>query len=321
MVEITVSENQNEDRLMKVLRKNLKNAPEPFLYKMLRKRNITLNGKRAEGNERVSTGDRIQVYFSDETYQKMKGEAVAVPMKRVNSPKLRILYEDSDVLVFVKPQGMLSQKADPGDFSANDWVLQYAIDKGIISDSEFETFRPSVCNRLDRNTAGIMVAGLSINGLRELSEMFRDRSLKKYYYALVFGETAEKEDVKGYIIKDHGSNKVQVFSEPISRDAEKIHTEYERLYYDEERNMSLLRVHLYTGKCHQIRAHLSSLGHPILGDPKYGNPDFNLFYHKNKQCLLSYKLTFPECKLAGISGKTFELGIPRDWPIVNELRS
>ena len=318
MFELTIRENEADQRLDKVLRKYLRNAPESFLYKMLRKRNITLNGGKSAGNERLKKGDKVQFYFSQETFDKMRGSAAPIKTETSASqkaPKIKVLYEDSDVLLFVKPVGMLSQKAEPTDYSANDWVLSYAVSRGIISDSEFETFRPSVCNRLDRNTGGIMAAGLSYQGLKYLSELFRERTLEKYYYALVLGKPEDHADISGYLVKNRNTNKVMVTDRSDIPGAEKIHTEYELLKYDEEKQISLLKVHLYTGKSHQIRAHLASIGHPILGDPKYGNPTYNLYYHKNKQCLLSYHLSFPECALKGVSGKTFEIPVPKNWPV------
>ena len=299
-------------RLDKVLRKVLKNAPKSFIYKMLRKKNITLNHEKAYGSEITVFGDTIRMFFSDETYNKMRGEAPDVADLKPGFPEIPILYEDNDVLIFVKPAGILSQKAEGKDFSVNEWVLYHARERGITSNSEFETFKPSVCNRLDRNTSGIMAAGLSLRGLKTLSRIFRERELEKYYYALVAGRVEESRYEEGYLIKNEKTNQVRILKEQIPG-SHLIKTSYTPVkWYDHK--ATLLKVHLITGRSHQIRAHLRSLGHPIIGDPKYGDPRINVDFGVFNQCLHAYYLKFPECDLPGISGKEFETEVPKDWP-------
>jgi len=317
MFEISLNVNQSNQRLDKVLKKVLREAPPSFIYKQLRKKNITLNRQKALGNEITVYGDTVQFYLSQETYDKMRGLGSAAGALRVDSldvtfPEIPILYEDSDVCIFVKPAGILSQKAVDTDFSINEWVIWHAKEIGLISDSVFETFKPSVCNRLDRNTGGIMAAGLSMKGLQVLSELFRERDLEKYYYAMVRGRLTEKKLVTAWLLKDEQLNRVKIYQDEVPG-SRLIRTEYEPVALYEDR--TLLRVHLLTGRSHQIRAHLSAIGYPIIGDPKYGDPAVNMDYGLFRQCLYAYYLRFPECELPGISGKTFQTEVPADWPL------
>lgn len=312
MFEIQLNVNQSNQRFDKVLSKYLKNAPKSFIYKMLRKKNITLNGEKAIGSEKTVAGDTVQFFLSRETYDLMRGEAENVPEKTASFPEIPILYEDNDVCIFIKPVGVLSQKAKDSDYSVNEWIIENGIEKGLISASDFEAFRPSVCNRLDRNTGGIMTAGMSVHGLQVLSEMFREKYAEKHYYALVKGSLTKKTELKGYLLKNEATNRVSVFQTEI-KGASPIHTIFTPILNLSDR--TLLDVTLLTGKSHQIRAHLSSIGHPILGDPKYGDLRCNMKYGLFTQCLFAYKLIFPECDIPGISGKTFETEVPVGWPL------
>ncbi|MBR5739056.1 MAG: RluA family pseudouridine synthase [Lachnospiraceae bacterium] len=319
MIELEIRNNTAGQRLDKVLKKTLKEAPDSFIYKMLRKKNITLNHRKAEGKEKTEAGDRIQFFFSDDTFRRLRGVPEEAPVSALPKtfPKIQILHEDSDVLLFVKPAGVLSQKSSEGSFSANDWLIEYVREKGLSSGSEFEAFRPSIVNRLDQNTCGIMAAGISLRGLQVLSELFRDRTLSKYYYAIVIGQVSGSAVLKSYLVKNEKKNEVRIYDQPVQNGKE-IRTEYQLVRYDREKQLSLLRVHLLTGRSHQIRAHLASIGHPILGDRKYGSADWNLYYRQKQQCLCSYRLEFPECALESISGKTFEIPVPKNWPVQPE---
>ncbi len=313
MYEISLTANQSNQRLDKFLRKYLKNAPDSFIYRMLRKKNITLNGYKAIGNEKTVAGDTVQFFLSEETYLKMRGETEPIPDGAPDFPDLPILYEDGDLMVFIKPQGLLSQKAEKDDYSVNEWVCYHAVEQGLISSSEFESFRPSVCNRLDRNTAGIMTAGLSLRGLQTLSNLFHDHRVEKYYYALVRGQVQDPIDFKCFLKKDSYINKVSVLTESVPG-AREVHTGFTPVKVMKDR--TLLLVRLYTGRTHQIRSVLGYLKHPILGDTKYGDNKFNLKYNIYSQCLIACMLKFPVCGLRGVSGKTFEIGIPKDWPVL-----
>lgn len=309
---ISVEEKEANQRLDKLLSRYLKEAPKSFLYKMLRKKNITLNGKKADGSEKVSAGDEIRIFLSDETYEKFAGkpekEEPAFPVT-----ELDIIYEDEHILLINKPAGMLTQKAKPEDVSLNEYMLGYLQRSGAWSGTASEGFRPSVCNRLDRNTSGIVVCGKSLAGLQQMAELLRNRSMHKYYQCLVSGRLTEHRRIEGYLWKQPSTNKVQIVKEART-DAQPIVTEYRPVRVFS--GCTLLEVCLITGRSHQIRAHLASEGHPIIGDYKYGNRKVNDRFQKEyglkSQLLHSCRLEFPGMKepLAGLSGKTFTAEMP-----------
>lgn len=309
MKEIVINENEAGQRLDKFLGKLLKEAPASFYYKMLRKKNIVLNGKKATGNEKLAMGDSVKLFLSDETFEKFAGKrqtndlAASVP-----NIALEIVYEDHDVLAINKPAGMLSQKAKKEDISANEYILQYLLESGTITRESLHTFKPSVCNRLDRNTSGILVAGKTLNGLQQMSKAFRERSMEKYYLAIVAGHISKPRRIEGFLKKDGVNNQVTILSEP-SNDTKPIITEYRPLKLVGQ--VTLLEVHLITGRSHQIRAHLASIGHPVIGDTKYGNPRLNREFLKNAgvthQLLHAYRLFLADgTKIQADAPKEFE---------------
>lgn len=304
---ITVHKQEEGQRLVKLLGAYLKEAPNSFFYKMLRKKNITLNGKKADGTEKLKCGDEIRLFLSDETYEKFAGKVQ--PKEKFPMAKLNIVYEDSNVIFINKPAGMLSQKSVPSDVSLNEYLLGYLEKSGQWKQEESKAFRPSVCNRLDRNTSGMVICGKSMAGLQQMAALLKDRSLHKYYLCLVKGIMTESQHLEGYLLKDENSNQVKIFQKE-TEGAAHIITEYEPLYTDGE--ATLLKVTLVTGKSHQIRAHLSSIGHPIIGDPKYGDRKVNAFFREThgikNQMLHAWKLTFPELAepLDNLSEKSFE---------------
>ena len=304
---ITVHKQEEGQRLVKLLGAYLKEAPNSFFYKMLRKKNITLNGKKADGTEKLKCGDEIRLFLSDETYEKFAGKVQ--PKEKFPMAKLNIVYEDSNVIFINKPAGMLSQKSVPSDVSLNEYLLGYLEKSGQWKQEESKAFRPSVCNRLDRNTSGMVICGKSMAGLQQMAALLKDRSLHKYYLCLVKGVMTESQHLEGYLLKDENSNQVKIFQKE-TEGAAHIITEYEPLYTEGE--TTLLKVTLVTGKSHQIRAHLSSIGHPIIGDPKYGDRKVNAFFREThgikNQMLHAWKLTFPKLAelLDNLSEKSFE---------------
>lgn len=308
---ITVSANEAGQRMDKLLGKFLKEAPKSFLYKMMRKKNITLNGKKVQGNEILREGDEIKLFFSEETLKKFQGETPAV--QEIPKKKLDIVYEDANILLINKPAGMLSQKAAPQDVSLVEYLTAYLLENGSITQEELMSFHPAVCNRLDRNTSGLVIAGKSLVGLQTMSSLLKERSVRKYYRCVVKGVMKGSRHLKGYLVKDERTNTVRI-EKTLSKDAKPIETEYRALA--ESDSLTLLEVHLITGRSHQIRAHLASIGHPIVGDMKYGDESMNGKYRRSHkitcQMLHAYRLEMPqtEGKLSYLSGRAFCAPMP-----------
>lgn len=326
MKEIIVSKNEAGQRFDKLLAKVLNQAPKSFIYKMLRKKNITLNGKKADGSEKVNLGDEVKIFLSEETFQKfsaaeLKISATTEQMRSEIGKSIAIVYEDDDVLIMNKPTGVLSQKAEASDVSMVEHVISYLLQTEKISRQELNTFKPGVCNRLDRNTSGLIVAGKSLAGLQVMSEVFKDRSLHKYYRCIVKGKVTKRQKIQGYLLKDESTNKVTITPESVEG-AEYIATEYEPILATED--YTLLEVKLITGKTHQIRAHLKSIGHVIIGDGKYGSKLVNDYFRKtyglNYQLLHCYRLEFPpiqgECH--ELSQKVLIADLPKQFQTIQK---
>lgn len=322
MKTIIAGKNEAGQRLDKLLFKVLKKAPKSFVYKMLRKKNITLNGKKAEGSEMVNAEDEIKLFLSEETIEKFSDNYInplpQIPSEHRGPENLKenfqVIYEDANVLIVNKPAGMLSQKAKESDVSLVEHVISYLLNTGCITPKELETFKPGICNRLDRNTSGVVAAGKTLAGLKTLSELFRERTLSKYYLCLVKGVVKEDKKITGFLIKDEKTNQVKVLGKAADN-ADYIETEYTPLQGNKE--YTLLKVKLITGKTHQIRAHLSSIGCPIIGDGKYGdkniNDKFRQKFRLTHQLLHSYEMIFPkdiQGELNNLSGLQLTAELP-----------
>ncbi len=331
MRSIIIKQKEAGQRLDKFVGKYLRLAGKGFLYKMIRKKNITLNGRKCAGSEKLCEGDEICLYFSEDTIRKFSGEGEEKEklLKRSgNQPKaqkLDIIYEDRHIILINKPSGMLSQKAREDDVSLVELIIADQIEKGELTEEDLRTFRPSVCNRLDRNTSGLITAGKSLAGLQFLSAMFRQRTLHKYYLCVVQGEIREKQRIDAYLKKDEKTNQVTV-SDHEEPDAARILTEYEPVAWSG--GYTLLKVLLLTGRTHQIRAHLAACGMPIAGDYKYGNTAVNEEVRKRfrvqSQMLHSYELIFPDRHgihdiaggsdtFDGLAGRAFFAPVPAEF--------
>ena len=257
------------------------------------------------------------MFLADETIEKFSGGK-----KQINDEisraleeniRLHVVYEDENVLFLDKPAGMLSQKAEAGDLSLNEYMIAYLIRTGAIRREELKSFKPAVCNRLDRNTSGLVAAGKTLSALQQLSDMFRERFMKKYYLTLVEGEVTQEAYVHGYLKKNQQANKVTI-SQEASEEAREIETAYRPLAGNGK--YTLLEVHLITGRTHQIRAHLASIGHPVIGDHKYGNSNTNTYFKKNyqvqAQLLHAWRMEFESCEgaLLKLSKKKIEAPVP-----------
>ncbi len=299
-------------RLDKYLQKYLNLAPKSFLYKMLRKKNIVLNGKKADGSEKLKNGDVIRLYLSEETLEKFHESRKADQYPRW--PGLEIVYEDRQILLVNKPVGMLSQKADPKDVSLNEYLVGYLLESGQVTPESLAGFTPGVCNRLDRNTSGLVIGAKTLAAAQEMGRLLKERRAGKYYLALVKGQVTRKERIRGWLTKDETKNQARVSREPLENGVP-IETAYEPLAANKE--MTLLKVELVTGKTHQIRSHLAGIGHPLAGDRKYGDAAFNRYFREtyglNSQFLHSWQIEFPvmEPPLEGVSQKTVTAKPPK----------
>lgn len=317
MRDLTIGKNEAGQRMDKYLKKYFPEAGSGFLYKMLRKKNILLNEKKADGKEILKQGDSIRLYLAEDTIEKFRGtNKETEKLEHLTSKvSLDVIYEDEHVAMIQKPAGMLSQKAKPTDESLVEYFQKYLLETGKITKQELETFHPAPCNRLDRNTSGLVLCGKTLAGLQALSEALKMRTMKKYYLAFVRGRVTAPGQEKAWLLKDQKTNRVTVKKEELPG-ASVIETAWEPIW--ENGKETLLKVELITGKSHQIRCHLASLGHPLAGDPKYGNPDWNRQlqqeYGLKRQFLHAWCVEFPEMEgvLKPLSGNRYEAALPQD---------
>lgn len=311
MQTVIVKEAEAGQRLNKYLNKYLPKASNSFIYKMLRKKNIVLNSKKADGSEKVNEGDEIKLFLSDATIREFSEKAADNKMSvRQNIEKNKtlqkgtdaaewIVYEDDNVIFFNKPAGILSQKAAASDVSMVEYMLAYLVDTGCLREGEQRGFKPGICNRLDRNTSGLLIAGKTLPGLQAMSEAIKERQVRKFYRCIVKGVIDSEQIIDGYLFKDERHNTVTVTKQAdmnLSDRQMKICTRY--IPIATNGFSTLLEVELITGRTHQIRAHLASEGHPLAGDAKYGDKEYNRYFKKryglSAQLLHSYRLEMPD---------------------------
>lgn len=299
MVCYIVAKSEAGGRMDKFIKSRLHSAPDSFIYKMARKKNLILNGKKCEGREILKEGDEIKLFVSDETIALFSGIAETNTQSLQSYEEayaslkgIRILKETEDLLFVDKPSGILSQKAKESDLSVNEWAVGYLLKEGKINRDTLNSFHPSVLNRLDRNTSGIVICSVTPLGSRVGSKLLRERSVHKYYECLVKGDCPLNGRLTGFWVKDNAANLATIkqnlndFPENVRKLAKEVALSVKRI--DGNKQTTRLEIELETGKSHQIRAMLSSFGYPLIGDYKYGNEK-----SRSGQCLHAARLEFP----------------------------
>ena len=299
MKEIIIDSSAANQRFDKFLKKYFSASSNGFIYKMLRKKNIILNDKKDDGSSILLEGDTIKVFFSDETFDKMRGLDNSADeynyLKRLNY-NLDVIYEDDNIIACNKPADMLSQKSKSSDISINEYIISYLINERNYSIEDYRLFHPSISNRLDYNTTGVILGAKTLQGQQELSLALKERTIDKYYICIVKGKVAKDILLKGSLTKNKRTNMVKIIAD---ENEPQIETDIKVI--SSNNDISLLRIHLITGKPHQIRAHLSSINHPIIGDIKYGDNKINNYYkdkyNLNSQALHSYITIYKEIEI------------------------
>ena len=304
MKEFQISTNDAGQRLDRFLAKAVPLLPASLAQKYIRIKRIKLNGARAERDSRLQAGDVLQLYINDEFFDKPREDNAYLT---VATPKLNIVYEDEHILLVDKRPGLAVHPHDGAEYGRTliDHIQAYLYQKKEWRPREENSFTPALCNRIDRNTGGIVIAAKTAEALRVMNQKIKDREMDKRYLAIVEGMPRPKEgSLKGYLFKDAKKNRVFVTDTPQSG-AKSCQTNYKVLTSNKE--LSLVECELITGRTHQIRAQFAHAGHPLLGDGKYGKLDKR--YDRNYQALYSYKLTFRFSTDAGgleyLNGKSF----------------
>ncbi len=296
MKELTVKQNDAGQRLDRFVGKAVPLLPDSLLQKYIRLKRIKLNGKGAKRDTRLNAGDVLQLYINDEFFEKPREENSWL---KVGTPRLEIVYEDENILLADKKPGVLCHSAGVWDYNtliAN--IQAYLAQKGEWNPKEENSFAPALCNRIDRNTGGIVIAAKNAESLRILNEKIKGREIDKYYLCAVQGKPRPAAGrLENYLFKDAQKNQVFVKKNP-EPGAKTAVTEYRTLC--SKGPLSLVECHLLTGRTHQIRVQLSHAGCPLLGDGKYGTEKFNKRFEEKGQALYSYKLRFDFATDAGI---------------------
>ena len=309
MREIRIEKNDSGQRLDKFLTKAL-GLPPSFIYKSIRLKKIKLNRKRTEASVILCEGDTLQCFLAEECFAALDGAGAECSLDRI-TPHLDIVYEDENIILLNKRPGVsVHEDEDSGQNTLITHVQAYLYGKGEYNPRNEQSFAPALCNRIDRNTGGIVIAAKSAEALRVMNEKIKLRELDKFYLAAVHGVPKKKEDtLRGFLLKDEKNNIVRVYDKNPPRGAKEIITKYRVVA--ESCESALLEVELLTGRTHQIRAHMAFIGHPLIGDGKYGINKADRARGYKYQALYSYKLRFSfkgeKTALDYLNGKVFSI--------------
>ena len=306
MKELTIGTNDAGQRLDRFLAKAVPLLPASLAQKYIRLKRIKRNGARAQRDTRLEAGDRLQMYINDEFFDTPREDNAYLT---VAAPKLNIVYEDENILLVDKRPGLAVHPHDGAEYGRTliDQIQAYLYQKHEWRPREENAFTPALCNRIDRNTGGIVIAAKTAEALRVMNQKIKDRELDKRYLAIVEGTPKPREgSLKGYLFKDAVKNRVFVTDGP-KPGAKTCQTNYKVL--DSRNGLSLVECELITGRTHQIRAQFAHAGHPLLGDGKYGKLDKR--FDRTYQALYSYKLTFlfttDAGSLSNLNGRSFQV--------------
>lgn len=310
---IKVNGNDAGQRLDKFLSKALPLLPKSLMYKAIRTKKIKVNRKRAEIGQMLCEGDELQLFLAEEFFGNRSDELY----KKI-TPVFDVVYEDDNIILANKPVGLLCHSDEAGEQNTLiEQIKSYLWRKGEYDADAENSFAPALCNRIDRNTCGLVFAAKNAAALRAMNEAIKERLISKYYVCVVHGIPEKREaTLKGFLIKDGGSNLVKIFDKkPKDPDAKEIITKY-RVIGQTDGN-AVLEVELITGRTHQIRAHMASIGHPLVGDGKYAKNACDRAEGVYRQMLCSYKAVFGDVPkpLTELRGRTFEIASP--FPIKN----